>query len=306
MTDTPRFSGVHPILYAFFDETGAIDAAAMRKQTDACIATGAHGIVVLGNVTEAAKLDSAERRHLMEVVGEAVASRVPYGVTIGEPSIAGQIDFARAAAAAGADWVILQPPQVKGMPESQIVRFLGKVAEGCDLPVAVQNNPINMDVWLTNDSLVALHRNHPNITMLKGEGPAIGVHALIQATGGSLSVFAGQGGIEFITNLRSGCVGLVPAPDCLAQQLRIHELWQRGTDDAQAEALALHRGTLPLITLMTRNLNTHQLPLGKRWVARHLGLEVHNRIPSAPASEFGLAECDLLVPGLDPFSGAAR
>jgi 2-keto-3-deoxy-L-arabinonate dehydratase len=293
------FSGVYPILYAFFEADGAIDEAAMRRQTDACIAAGAHGIAVLGNVTEAAKMSRDERLRLMEIVGDQIAGRVPYAVTVGDPDKAGQRAFARSAARAGASWVILQPPQIKGLPESEMVRFLGGVAEGCELPVAVQNNPVNMDVSLTNASLVALHRNHPNITMLKGEGPAIGVRALIEATDGGLAVFAGQGGIEYITNLRSGCVGLVPAPDCLAQQVRVFELWRSGDHDA---ALDLHRRTLPLIVLMTRNLNTHQLPLGKRWVARHLGLEVHDRTPSAPASPFGLEECGLLVPDIDPFA----
>ena len=302
MTHSPRFCGVYPILYAFFDRDGRIDEAAMRLQTEACIAAGAHGIAVLGNVTEAAKMDLAERRWLAEIVGDAIAGRVPYAVTIGDPGIEGQRAFIKAAEAAGADWVILQPPQIKGLPETEMVRFLGKVADACDLPVAVQNNPVNMDVWLTNPSLIALHRNHPNVTMLKGEGPATGVQALIEATDGKLAVFAGQGGIEYLTNLRSGCVGVVPAPDCLAQQIRIYDLWTEGSAASRAAAAELHRRTLPLIVLMTRNLNTHQLPLGKRWVARHLGLEVYDRLPSAPASTFGLAECELLVPGLAPFA----
>jgi 4-hydroxy-tetrahydrodipicolinate synthase len=305
MRAAPRFSGVYPILYAFFDETGAIDADAMRVQTERCIAAGAHGIAVLGNVTEANKLGRDERLNLVEIVAGQIAGRVPYAVTVGDPNIEGQKSFIREVAKAGADWVILQPPPIKGVPEREIVRFFGAVADTCDLPVAVQNNPVNMDVWLSNDSLATLHRNHPNVTMLKAEGPAIGVKALIDATKGGLTMFSGQGGIEYMTNLRSGCAGLIPAPDCLAQQIRIFELWRKGTPEARAEAERLHRETLPLIVFMTRNLTTHQLPLGKRWVARHLGLTVHDRVPSAAPSAFGLEELERLVPGLDPFAMSA-
>ena len=63
------FSGVYPILYAFYDAHGRIDDGLMRLQVDKCIAAGAHGIAVLGLVTEVHKIDGNERRHLVEVVG---------------------------------------------------------------------------------------------------------------------------------------------------------------------------------------------------------------------------------------------
>ena len=88
-----RFSGVYPILYALFDQQQRLDHAAMRAQVDYCIEAGAHGIAVLGNVTEYFKLTHAERIELMEVVGEAIGGRVAYAVTIGEPSIEGQRAF---------------------------------------------------------------------------------------------------------------------------------------------------------------------------------------------------------------------
>jgi 2-keto-3-deoxy-L-arabinonate dehydratase len=138
------YSGVYPILYAFYDKNGRIDDGLMRLQVDKCISAGAHGIAVLGLVTEVHKLDVNERRHLVEVVGRAIDGRVPYAVTVGEQSVQGQIDFARMAQANGASWVILQPPSIKGYVESEYVRFLGQVADALELPVAVQNNPVNM------------------------------------------------------------------------------------------------------------------------------------------------------------------
>src|SRR5215831_14416556 len=104
------FHGIYPMLYAFFNRDGSLDRAAMARQVEACIAAGAHGIAVLGLATEVPKLNVTERRQLMESVAADVRGRVPYAVTVAEPSVAGQIEFARAAAGAGADWVILQPP----------------------------------------------------------------------------------------------------------------------------------------------------------------------------------------------------
>ncbi len=61
----------------------------MRLQVDNCIVAGAHGIAVLGLVTEVHKLD-VERAppQVVEIVGAAIGGRVPFAVTIGEQSIA--------------------------------------------------------------------------------------------------------------------------------------------------------------------------------------------------------------------------
>jgi 4-hydroxy-tetrahydrodipicolinate synthase len=282
-----EFSGVYPILYAFYDAQGRLDDGLMRLQVERCIASGAHGIAVLGLVTEVHKLDLEERRHLVQVVGRAIAGRVPYAVTVGEQSVQGQIAFARLAQDAGADWVILQPPAIKGHAEAEYLRFLGAVADALTLPVAVQNNPVNMEVSLSNAGLLRLRENHPNIRLLKGEGPALGVADLVQAAAGRYAVFAGHGGKEYIANFLSGCVGLIPAPDALDLQLRLHQLL---LDGRLQEAEALHARVLPLMLFMTQSIPT-LLCYGKRLCAQRMGLgQPHGRAPELQPSAFGLAE----------------
>ena len=294
---TAAFSGVYPILYAFYDAHGRIDDGLMRLQVEKCIAAGAHGIAVLGLVTEVHKLDVNERQHLVQVVGRAIDGRVPYAVTVGEQSVHGQIAFARMARDAGASWVILQPPSVKGYPEAEYVRFLGAVADGLDLPVAVQNNPVNMDVALSNASLLRLREEHPNITMLKGEGPAVGVAELVRASEGRYAVFAGHGGKEYISNILSGCVGLIPAPDALDHQLVLHRLLVEGR---LAEAEALHARLLPLILFMTQSV-PHLLCYGKRLFASRIGItELHARAPELQPTAFGLDEVRRMTQGWGP------
>jgi 4-hydroxy-tetrahydrodipicolinate synthase len=289
MPDYP-FHGVYPVLYAFWRADGRLDHDAMRGQVEHCIAAGAHGIMVLGLVTEVHKMDTAERLEVVETVGAAIAGRVPYAVTVGEPTIPGQIAFSRRARAAGADWVILQPPPVKGVPESELLAFFGAVAEALDFPVAIQNNPVNLDVWLSVASLVELARRSPNITLLKGEGNVVDVARVIEGTDGRLAVFGGHGGLEFPSLLRAGGAGLIPAPDVLALQVRLYALYREGTEASRAEAERLHREILPLIVFMTKSIGTI-LTYGKRLMAERLGLpEPINRPPSPGVTPFGLAE----------------
>lgn len=291
MGERHRYSGVYPVLYAFFDEDGDLDGAAMATQVEHCIAAGAHGIAVLGLVTEVHKMDVNERLALVAMVGELIAGRVPYAVTVGEPSLKGQIAFARAAKAAGADWVILQPPAAKGYSEAELVRFFGAVADALDIGIAVQNNPVNLDVSLSVAGLVSLARQHPNITLLKGEGFSVDIARAIEETQGHFDVFGGHGGKEFPALMRAGGAGLIPAPDCLAVQVRMFELMRENTPSSWAEAERLHREILPLIVFMTHAVPS-LLTYGKMLFASKIGLPrtLSARAPALHPTPAGVAE----------------
>ena len=107
-----QFTGIHAVLYALFGEDGALDREAMRRQVELMIGCGVAGITVLGLATEVAKLTEGERRDAIAWAAEDVAGRVPLSVTVFGNSVPEQTALVRAAEAAGADWLILQPPMV--------------------------------------------------------------------------------------------------------------------------------------------------------------------------------------------------
>ncbi len=288
MTTNTRFHGIYPILYSFFDSAGKLDRSAMRRQVEGCIGAGAHGIAVMGLATEVGKLDVNERRQLVDWVAEDIAGRVPYAVTVGEPSVPGQISFVAAAKAAGADWAILQPPSIAGVAEIEYVRFFGSVAERAEIPLAIQNAPGLLSTSLSNAALKSLNSQHPNICLLKAEGPATYVHQLIEDCNGAFDIFNGYGGLQLPDSLRAGCVGCIPAPDLFDPQVRIYELIQRGRAEDWAEAEKLHQELLPLIVFMMSSVENF-IAYGKRLLAQRLGIPMGTvRGPSAPVTSFGL------------------
>ncbi len=294
-----RFEGIYPVLYAFFDDVGRLDTTAMRRQVEYCIDAGCHGIAVLGLVTEVHKLSLPERLELVEIVGEAIGGRVPYAVTTAEPSISGQIDFSRKARTMGADWVILQPPMVKGVSEAELAGFFGAVADALDLPVAIQNNPVNLDVALSTQTLIDLVDSHPAISILKAEGPAIEVEKVAAATQGKADIFSGRGGLELISTLRSGGAGCIPAPDCLEVHVRIFDLMKRGDAASVAEAERLHREVLPLAVFMSHGVE-HMLCYGKQLAGGVMGIgNTRPRAPRAKPTPFGMAELERIAGAID-------
>ena len=288
MGTNTNFHGVYPILYSFFDAAGHLDRAAMRRQVEGCIGAGAHGIAVMGLATEVGKLDVNERRRVIDWVGEDINGRVPYAITVGEGSVPGQVAFVRAAQGAGADWAILQPPAITGVPEIEYVRFLGGVADQTELPLAVQNAPGLMATSLSNRALKALNRQHPNVCLLKAEGPATYIDQLMQDTDGAFDIFGGLAGIQFPDSLRAGCVGMIPAADLFDPQVRIYELMRTGTPEAIAAAERIHRELLPLLVFMMSSVENF-IAYGKHLLAQRLGLENGDaRQPSVPVTSFGL------------------
>jgi len=286
MHDVTRFHGIYPILYAFFDRDGKALRAPLVAQVEAAVKHGAHGVAVLGLATETNKLDVRERLQIMQWTAEALNRRLPLAVTVAEPSVHGQVAFVREAKDAGADWVILQPPPLAGFGEAEYLRYFGAVADGTDLPVAIQNAAQFLGVGLSNAGLKALHANHPNVRLIKGEAPAHVIAQLVQDTAGTFRVFNGRGGLELTDNLRAGCAGIIPAPECFDIQVRIYEAMRAGRED---EADRLYRDIAPLIEFMMSSLDTF-VCYGKRIAARRLGItEVHDRAPCQHPSAFGLA-----------------
>ena len=241
------------------------------------------------------------------MVGGMIGGRVPYAVTVAEPSTEGQIAFSRSAAA-GADWVILQPPPVKGTGQADLIRFFGAVADAVDVDVAVQNNPVNLDVSLSAQGLIDLNRAHPNIRILKGEGWSVEIDQVIDGSDGAFAVFGGHGGIEFPALLRSGGAGLIPAPDFLPAQVRMYDLWRRGHE---AEALDIHRRLLPAIVFMSRSV-PGMLCYGKRLFAGAANIDlVAERAPALAPTDFGMAQvtafaAEIAACGPDPDQRAAE
>ena len=195
--------GIHAIVYALFDENEELDRAAMRRQTQLCLAAGVHGMAALGLATEVAKLSEAERRAVMDWVAEDTGGRVPLAFTIYGNSVAEQIAQLRHAESVGANWVILQPPAVGSFAAGEYIRFFGRVAEKSTIPVAIQNAPAFLGRGLTAEDIRLLTRQYPNISLLKGEGSAVEIERVIQLTEGRVPVFNGRAGLELIEGLRS-------------------------------------------------------------------------------------------------------
>jgi len=278
------FPGIHAIAFALFDAEERLDRAAMKRQTEICIASGVDGIAALGLATEVSKLRESERRDIMDWMAEDVAGRKPLAFTIYGNSVAEQVALIRHAESVKADWVILQPPNVGSYAGIEYIRFFGRIADQTTLPVAIQNAPAYMGRGLNATEIRDLVTQHPNVKLLKGEGSVIDIKAVIDATEGRLPVLNGRGGLELTDNYRAGCVGMILAPDTIDKQVAI---WRAMKERREADAERLYEEALPSILFIMQSIES-LICYGKRIFGARAGITIHDRGPALRPTPLGL------------------
>jgi 2-keto-3-deoxy-L-arabinonate dehydratase len=248
------WTGMYPIAPTPFTDTGDLDLPGMRRVLDCMIDQGVDGICILANYSEQFLLTDAERTTLLELSLTHVAGRVPVIVTCSHFSTRIAGERGRAAAAAGAQMLMLMPPYhgtgLKADEPGMLAHF-AHVAEVSRLPIMVQDAPLS-GVALSVPFLVRLAREVPLVRYFKIEmpGTAAKLRSLL-AAGGALieGPFDGEESITLMADLDAGATGTMASallPD-LIRPVVIDHLAGRRT-----EAMARYARILPLINYENR------------------------------------------------------
>jgi 2-keto-3-deoxy-L-arabinonate dehydratase len=277
--------GIYPMLYAFFDDHGALRQDPFRVQVDAALGTQAAGVAILGLGTEVSKLSFDERIEVLEVVAKRIDGRKPLLATVFGNTITEQIEFSKRAIQSGASALMLQPPSQK-IDDAKLVDFFSEIIAAVDCPVGIQNAPEFLGFGLSNQSLIALANDHENFTIAKLECNAVNLESIASELGDSVMLFNGRCGLELPDNLRAGASGLIPAIDTVDKTSEIFAEFVLGH---QKNADELYAEILPVLCFIMQGI-PHFLTYGKMLAAERLGIELGgSREPSLPATDFGAA-----------------
>lgn len=281
MSLLPR--GVHPIVYALFDAEGELDRQAMRRQIEVCIAQGAVGIATLGLATEVRFLSEGQQRQLVEWNVEDIAGRVPLGVTIFAQTADDQIERVHHAAAAGADWVVLQPP-ASATNETDLVTAFARVLDASPMPAALQNMPQFIGVGLGVEAIADLATRYPRLMGVKQEVSATETAELVMRLDGRAQVLSGRGGIELVDCMKAGVAGNIPAPEYVDYLVALWDHMSAGRED---EAREVYRRVLPMATFVLQSLEA-LTTYGKLLFCLRHNIAFHQRAGAMAPTAFGL------------------
>lgn len=170
-------AGIYTPLPTFFDDDEELDLVSFRKHV-LFVAEAATVPVLAGSMGEACHLDLEERQLLVrtarEVLDRHAATRdVPLVVGVGAPSTRETIRQAGAAAAAGADFVMVIPPGYYGGVLKQdgllaVKKYMVDVSNESPVPMIVYNFPaLSGGIDMASELVIEMIQEGPNICGMK-------------------------------------------------------------------------------------------------------------------------------------------
>lgn len=168
MNDTiERFGNAFGVALATpFQPEGALDEDGLARLTQHVVAGGADFVVALGSTGEAAMLDDAERRRVVEIVDQHRGDALLV-VGTGQSGTAATIATTRDAQQMGADAALIAVPPYTKPTQAGIVAHFRAIADALpDVPVIAYNVPSRTGVNLTAETMAELWKL-PSVVALK-------------------------------------------------------------------------------------------------------------------------------------------
>ena len=208
-----------PITTPFDGATGEVAPVHLRQNVTRLMGAGLDGVVVAGSTGEAALLDLDEQRRMVGWVRAVLPDQRWLVAGTGGESTRQAVALTRAAAAEGADAVLVRPPGyfATAVSPATLADYYRAVADASPVPVLVYNIPKYTHIAIAPGLLQQL-AGHGNIVGVKdSSGDAKNLAAYRDAARG-WSVFVGSGSLLYQA-LELGCDGGILAVACFAGAL---------------------------------------------------------------------------------------
>jgi 4-hydroxy-tetrahydrodipicolinate synthase len=202
------FRGSYTVSVTPFTAGGStIDFDAQRRFIDWQLKCGVPGLIIFGSTGEFLTVSDAERTALVQATVEHVAGRIPVLVGTMNAYTPTAVRYSREAQELGADGLMIAPPYYYTPTEDEIFRYYAAICDAVDLPIMVYNNPVTTNVDIPAALVAKMTAELPNIRYIKEASLDVGrVYDIVQATGGVMSVFAGE---RIVESFLLGAVGYV-------------------------------------------------------------------------------------------------
>jgi 4-hydroxy-tetrahydrodipicolinate synthase len=165
-----KSNGVYIIAATPFDDLGGLDLESTDRMVDYYIKCGVSGMTILGIMGEASKLSSHESALLARRVLDRVKGRVPVIVGVTGGGFDNMAELSRLVMEHGAAGVMVAPMPSLQTDTKQRTYFAQVCkALGPDVPICLQDYPMTSSVNFSVETLLAIFRDNPQITMLKHE-----------------------------------------------------------------------------------------------------------------------------------------
>ena len=287
-------AGVLPPITTPFDQTtGDVAPEAFKQNVSRLLAEGVAGIVVSGSTGEAPLLEPDEQRHLVGLAREVMTDGGWLIAGTGAESTRQTIALSKAAAAEGADVVLVRAPSYFSAATSPatLVSHFRAVADASPVPVLLYNIPKYTHLSLAPALLQQLTGHERIIGIKDSSGDPKNVAAYRAAVPQWVIVVGGAS--LLFTALELGCQGGIVGVACFAPRLCV-QLVREFEQGHRAAAGALQERITPLDKEIVGKLG----PAGVKAAMDAVGLYGGPvRAPLAPLSDQDRERMSALVRG---------
>lgn len=250
----PTFSGLITAMVTPFDESGEVDLEACRGVARHLVENGSDGLVLAGTTGESPTLDDAEKLAVLKAVREELGTEGQLILGSGSNDTRHSVELTAAAAAAGADGVIVVTPYYNRPNPAGVHAHFEAVAAATELPVIVYNIPSRCVVNIPPSQLAELAEIDNIVAVKQANDAELGAVEGLEVLAGNDNVLlrclevGGTGGICVASHL----VG--PQMKELVDALAAGEVDRARALDAELaplyEALAVTTNPIPVKTAL--------------------------------------------------------
>ena len=273
-----KIHGIIPPVATPMRENEDLDLPRLKWFLDHLIASGIHGVFVLGTNSEFYALDEREKQEVIATAVSHVDRRVPVFAGTGAESTREAVRLTKMAEREGADGVSVITPYFISPSQEEIYDHYRRVAESTKLPVLLYNNPGTCGGLKIDVETVTRLAEIPNVFGVKdSSGDLQNTVEYVRVVPKRFAVMMGRDTLIFPALMMGAC-GAVPATGNLAPKLLV-EIYERfragdleGSRAAQQKLnpvrLALTLGTPPggvksALELLGMSLGPSRAPVGR-------------------------------------------
>ncbi len=291
---TPRFGSVLTAMVTPFDADGALDLDAAATLADWLVSNGSDGLVLCGTTGESPVLTESEEVALTKAVRQA--TDVPIVLGTGSNDTAWAVDASRRAAELGVDGLLLVTPYYNRPPQYGLDAHFRQIAAATDLPILLYDIPVRTGRKLSEDTMLRLFEEVPNIVGLKdAAGNAPETARLIAKADPRIQIYSGDDA-NTLPLLSVGAVGVISvASHWVGRQMgEMIAAFRKGD---VTTAMRINASLIPSYDFEGGDESPNPIPT--KAMLRVLGLPVGQcRMPLGPAPDWVEAKAREILKGL--------
>jgi len=273
------FRGAATALVTPMMRDGSVDDQALRRLVDFQITNGMDCLVPCGTTGESATLTHAEHHHVMDVVVEQTAGRVPVVVGAGSNSTREAISLTKHARGIGASAVLSIAPYYNKPTQEGFFQHYKAIVEDIDIPIIMYNVPGRTGSNMTAETTLRLSEL-PGIAGIKeASGNFTQIMEILRHRPKNFMVLSGDDAIT----LPLMAVGIDGVISVVANEapMQFSKMVHLALEGNFADARIIHEELLPLMNL--NFIESNPIPVKGALAMMGLIEEIY-RLPLTPMS----------------------